>query len=114
MRHLIVNWLLSAVSLVIVAAIVPGIEIGGFGTAMIAAVVIGLVNVTLGSLLKILTFPLTIVTFGAFLIVINALLLKVAAAVMPGFRVRGCLPAILGAILLALINSLLHWMLFPI
>ncbi len=114
MRHLIVNWLLSALSLVIVGAIVPGIEIGGFGTAMIAAVVIGLVNVTLGSLLKILTFPLTIVTFGAFLIVINALLLKVAAALMPAFRVRGCLPAILGAILLALMNSLLHWMLFPI
>jgi len=111
MRHLLVNWLLSAVSLVIVAAIVPGIEIEGFGTAMIAAVVIGLVNVTLGLLLKIMTFPLTIVTFGLFLIVINALMLKVAAAMMPGFRVRGCLPAILGAVLLGLVNSLLRWLL---
>jgi len=111
MRHLLVNWLLSAVSLVIVAAIVPGIEIEGFGTAMIAAVVIGLVNVTLGLLLKIVTFPLTIVTFGLFLIVINALMLKVAAAMMSGFRVRGCLPAILGAVLLGLVNSLLRWLL---
>lgn len=110
MRHLLVNWLLSAVSLVIVAAIVPGLEIEGFGTAMIAAVVIGLVNVTLGLLLKIVTFPLTIVTFGLFLIVINALMLKVAAAMMPGFRVRGCLPAIVGAVLLGLVNSLLRWL----
>jgi len=110
MRHLLVNWLLSAVSLVIIAAIVPGIEIEGFGTAMIAAVVIALVNVTLGLLLKIVTFPLTIVTFGLFLIVINALMLKVAAAMMPGFRVRGCLPAVLGAVLLGLVNSLLRWL----
>jgi putative membrane protein len=110
MRHLLVNWLLSAVSLVIVAALVPGIEIEGFGTAMIAAVVIGLVNVTLGLLLRIVTLPLTIVTFGLFLIVINALMLKVAAAMMKGFRVRGCWPAILGAILLGLVNTLLHWL----
>lgn len=110
MRHLLVNWLLSAVSLVIVAALVPGIEIEGFGTAMIAAVVIGLVNVTLGLLLKIATFPLTLLTFGAFLIVINALMLKVAAAMMPGFRVRGCLPALLGAILLGVVNMLLRWL----
>src|SRR5579863_6100377 len=98
MRHLLVNWLLSAVSLVIVAALVPGIEIEGFGTAMIAAAVIGLVNVTLGLLLKIVTFPLTLVTFGLFLVVINALMLKVAASIMPGFRIRGCLPAVIGAI----------------
>ena len=110
MRHLLVNWLLSAVSLVIVAALVPGIEIEGFGTAMIAAVVIGLVNVTLGFLLKIATFPLTLITFGAFLIVINALMLKVAAAMMRGFKVRGCLAAVLGAILLGLVNTLLRWL----
>jgi putative membrane protein len=111
MRHLLVNWLLNALSLVIVAAIVPGIEIAGFGTAMLAAVVIGLVNMTLGLLLKIMTFPLTLVTFGAFLIVINALMLKLAAALMSGFRVKGFLPAILGAILLSVVNTLLRWVL---
>jgi len=110
MLHLLVNWLLSAVSLVIVAALVPGIEIEGFGTAMVAAIVIGLVNVTLGLLLEIATFPLTLLTFGAFLIVINALMLKVAAAIMPGFKVRGCLAAVLGAILLGLVNTLLRWL----
>jgi putative membrane protein len=110
MRHLLVNWLLSAISLVIVAAIVPGIEIAGFGTALIAAVVIGLVNATLGFFLKIITFPLTLVTLGAFLIVINALMLKVAAALMPGFRVKGFVPALLGAILLSLVHMLLRWL----
>jgi putative membrane protein len=110
MRHLLVNWLLNAVSLAIVAAIVPGIEIAGFGTALIAAVVIGLVNATLGFFLKIITFPLTLVTLGAFLIVINALMLKVAAALMPGFRVKGFVPALLGAILLSLVHMLLRWL----
>ena len=114
MLHLLISWVLSAVSLLIVAAVVHGIEIAGFGTAMIAAVLIGLVNVTLGLLLKIFTFPLVLLTFGLFLILINALMLKIVAAIMPGFRVRGCVPAILGAILLGLINTLLRWMLFPI
>jgi len=114
MLHLLISWIVSAASLLIVAAVVPGIEIAGFGTAMIAAVLIGLVNVTLGLLLKIFTFPLVLLTFGLFLILINALMLKIAAAIMPGFRVRGCVPAILGAILLGLINTLLRWMLFPI
>jgi putative membrane protein len=67
--------------------------------------------VTLGLLLKIMTFPLTLVTFGAFLIVINALMLKLAAALMSGFRVKGFLPAILGAILLSVVNTLLRWVL---
>jgi putative membrane protein len=114
MLRLLVNWLLSAAGLVIVANVVPGIEIAGYGTAMIAAIVIGLVNVTLGLLLKIITFPLTLLTFGAFLIVINALMLKVAAALIPGFRIRGCLPAILGAIVLGLLNLLLRWLMFPL
>src|SRR5437660_10766394 len=94
MLHLIANWFLSALSLLIVAAIVPGIEVAGFGTSLIAAIVIGLVNATLGFVLKILTFPLTLVTFGAFLIIINALMLKVAAAVIPGFKVRGSRPSL--------------------
>ncbi|HKW98639.1 MAG TPA: phage holin family protein [Bryobacteraceae bacterium] len=114
MLHLLINWLLSGLSLLIVAAIVPGIEIAGFGTSLIAAIIIGLVNATLGFILRIVAFPLTFVTFGAFLIVINALMLKVAAALMPGFRVRGCLPAIIAAILLGLINTILRWAVFPL
>ena len=111
MLHMIVNWFLIAVSLLIVGAIVPGIEITGFATSLAAAVLIGLVNATLGFALKVVTFPLTLVTFGAFLIVINALMLKVVAMLLPGFKIRGVLPALIGAILLAVISTLLRWLL---
>src|SRR3989304_7407848 len=78
MMILLVNWFLSALSLIIVAHVVPGFEIKGFGTALIAAIVIGLVNATIGLILKIVTFPVTILTFGLFLFVINALMLRFA------------------------------------
>ena len=55
-----------------------------------------------------------LITFGAFSIVVNALMLKVAAAMMPGFRVNGCLPALIGALLLGVVNTLMRWALFPI
>ena len=83
---MLINWLLSALSLVIVANVIPGFELSGFVAALIAALVIGFVNATLGFFLKIVTFPLTIVTLGIFWLVINALMLKVAAALVPGFR----------------------------
>ncbi|MGH7765872.1 MAG: phage holin family protein [Candidatus Binatia bacterium] len=105
---LIIHWLLSALSLLLVAHLVPGFQVRGFGTALIAAVVIGLVNATLGFVLKVLTLPLTIVTFGLFLFVINAIMLKLAAAVVPGFEVYGFLPALLGAIILSVISLILR------
>jgi putative membrane protein len=107
---LIVHWLLSALSLLLVAHFVPGFQVRGFGTALIAAVVIGLVNATLGFVLKILTLPLTIVTFGFFLFVINAVMLKFAAALVPGFEVYGFLPALFGAIILSLISLVLRFL----
>src|SRR5262245_9763963 len=76
MGALLLHWLISAVSLLIVAYIIPGIQVQGFGTALIAAIVIGLVNATLGFVLKILTLPLTLLTFGLFWFVINALMLN--------------------------------------
>ena len=104
MQQLLLNWLLSALSLVIVEHVIRGFEISGIGAALIAAVVIGLVNATLGAFLKIVTFPLTILTLGLFWLVINALMLKVAAALVPGFSVRGFIPAFFGAIVLSLVN----------
>jgi putative membrane protein len=108
--RLLVRWLINAISLVIVANFVPGFELHGFGAALIAAIVFGFVNSTLGLVLKILTFPLTIVTFGLFLFVINAIMLKMAAAVTPGFAVHTWSAALIGAILLTLISSFLHWL----
>jgi putative membrane protein len=111
MTSLLVNWLLSAVSLVIVAHVIRGFQINGFGAALIAAIVIGFVNGTLGFFLKIITFPLSIVTLGIFWLIINALMLKLAAALVPGFRIEGFLPAFFGAIVLSLVNMLLRYML---
>jgi putative membrane protein len=113
MAQWILSWILSAISLLIVGRVVPGIQIQGFGTALIAAIVIGLVNATLGLALKILTLPLTILTLGLFLIVINAFMLKLAAALVPGFAVRGFLPALFGAILLSLVNMGLRYLVMP-
>ena len=98
MVKLLVHWILSALCLLLVAHFVPGFFVSGFGTALIAAVVIGLVNGTIGMLLKILTFPLTILTFGVFWLVINALMLKFAALFVPGFEVRGLWPAFWGGL----------------
>jgi putative membrane protein len=107
---LIVHWLLSALSILIVAHFVPGFAVRGFGTALIAAVVIGLVNATLGFVLKILTLPITILSFGLFLIVINALMLMFAAMLVPGFSVQGFGPALLGAIVLSVVSFILRFL----
>jgi putative membrane protein len=106
--RLILHWILSALCLLIVAHLVPGFVVRSFFSALIAAVVIGLVNATLGLLLKVLTLPLTIVTFGIFLLIINAWMLKVAAFFTPGFYVVGYWPALLGAVILALLHLLIR------
>src|SRR6266481_6448585 len=107
---LLIRWQVNEVLLLILAKVVKGFEVRSFTAALLAALVIGLVNSTLGLLLKILTFPFTLLTLGLFLIVINALMLKLSAAITPGFYVRDWSAAILGAILLALISTLLNWM----
>jgi len=112
MKHLLINWLISALSLVIVANIIPGFQLSGFGSALIAAIAIGFVNGTLGFFLKVVTFPLTILTLGLFWLIINALMLKLASALVPGFRINGFLPAFFGAIVLTLVNMLLRGLLW--
>ncbi len=111
--RLLLHWILSAVAVWIVAHIVPGISVSGPVAALVAAAVIGLVNATIGLLLKIVTFPLTIVTLGLFWFVINALMLELAAAFVRGFQVRGFVAAFIGAILLSIVSSLLQWLVMP-
>ncbi|SRR5690242_21650822 len=108
--RLLLNWLLSAVALIIVAKIVPGFMLSGIGAALIAAIVIGLINATIGLFLKVVTFPLTILTLGIFWLIINALMLELASAVVPGFHINGFGAAFIGAIVLALVNMVLHWL----
>jgi putative membrane protein len=104
----LVHWLLSGVALLIVAQILPGIQVEGFGSALIAALVVGLVSATVGLLLKIVLLPFIILTLGLVYFLINGLMLKLASALVPGFRVVGCLPAIFGSILLTIVDYLLN------
>ena len=112
MRYWIINWLLSALSLLIAARLVPGIYLSGFGSALIAAVLIGLFNATVGFVLKILTFPLSLVTFGLFLLVVNALMFRLAAAFVSGFAVRGFGAAFLGALVMSIVGVILRYIAF--
>ena len=111
--RLLLHWILSALAVWIVAHVVRGISVSGPMAALIAALAIGLINATLGLLIKILTFPLTLLTLGLFWFVINALMLELAAALVPGFQVRGFEAAFLGAILLSVVSALLQWMVMP-
>ncbi len=106
--HILVNWLVSALALWIVAQMIPGIHVRGFGSAMVATVIIAIVSATFGIVLKILFLPLTFLTLGLFLLVINAILLKLAALFTPGFSVRGFLPAVLGSVVLTIVNWILR------
>ena len=108
MRNWLIHWLLSGVALLIVAQVLPGIEVDGFGSALIAALVIGLVSATVGLVLKIVLIPFIILTLGIVYFLINGLMLKLASALVPGFRVVGCLPAIFGSILLTIVDYLLN------
>ena len=110
MLHALLSWLISAFSLWLTAQIIPGIRIAGFGTAMIATIIIAIVNATIGLIVKVIAFPLTFLTLGLFLFVINAFLLKLASMFIPGFVVRGFLAALLGSILITVLNEILRSM----
>ncbi len=108
MRHWVIHWILSAVALLVVAGVLPGIQVEGFGSAMIAALVIGVVSATVGLVLKIILLPFIFLTLGIVYFLINGFMLKLASELVPGFRVNGCLPAVLGSILLTLVDFVLN------
>ena len=105
--HLIVSWLVGALALWIVARIVEGIYVRNFGDALIATAVIAVLDYTVRPILRILGAPITWLTFGLFLLVINAFVLLLASMLTPGFKVRGFLNALLGSILLSILTYLL-------
>jgi len=112
--RLLLNWVLSALAVWIVAQLGIGISVRGLGSALIAALVIGFINATIGLVLKVITFPLTLLTLGLFWFVINALMLELASALLaPGFQVRGFLAAFVGAIVLSLVNVVLKAIVSP-
>jgi putative membrane protein len=110
MLRMLLHWIVSALAVWITSQVVPGFTIRGAGAALIAAVVIGLVNATLGLLLKVITFPLTILTLGIFWFVINAFMLELASAFVPGFHIQSFFSAFWGGIVLTVVNMLLKWL----
>jgi len=102
MLKIVVRWLLLAAALLLVAQIYPGVVVTSFGSALIAAFVLGLLNALLRPLLVLLTFPVTVLTLGLFLFVINALMFYFAASVLDGFNVTGFGAALIGSLLYSL------------
>ncbi len=110
--HILVSWFVGALALWIVAQIIPGIQVRGLGSALVATVIIAVVNEVFGPVLRFLFWPVTVITLGLFRLVINALLLKLASLFTPGFAVRGFLPALLGSVVLTIVTFLLQRLLF--
>ena len=108
MPNFLLTWLATALSLVITSYVVPGFEVKSFVAAVIAAVVLGLANAIVRPILVFLTLPLTIVTFGLFLFVVNALTLWFVGSITPGFKVVGFVPALIGSIVLTVVASVLN------
>jgi putative membrane protein len=106
MIRMILHWLLNAVALVVVAHVVQGFVITSWVSALIAVIVIGLFNATFGLLLKIITLPLGILSFGLFFLVINAVILKFSSNFVPGFKVQTFGAAFLGALVLSIVHLL--------
>ena len=102
MMKLLFRWLLLAAALLLVAYLYPGVSVTSFGSAMIAALVLGLLNTIVRPLLVLLTLPVTLITLGLFLFVINALMFWAAASVLDGFNVSGFVAALVGSLIYSL------------
>ncbi|GLS16698.1 hypothetical protein GCM10007935_41410 [Hydrogenophaga electricum] len=105
---LILTWLLAACALLMVAYLYPGVQVQNFTSALVAALVIGLFNMVLRPLLVVLTLPVTIVTLGLFLFVINALLFWAAGSILAGFHVNGFWAALLGSLIYSALMLLVN------
>jgi putative membrane protein len=109
MPNFLITWVLATISLMITAAVVPGVHISSIPAAAVVAIVIGLVNAVVRPILVILTLPLTILSLGLFLLVVNAISLSLASYFsFGGLKITGFWPAIFGAIVLSVVSSLLN------
>ncbi|MBI1908378.1 phage holin family protein [Candidatus Uhrbacteria bacterium] len=107
----ILRWLINALALILVTKIVSGFHVDTFYSALIAALVIGLLNAIIRPVLILLTLPITIVTLGLFTFVINALIIWFTGTIVKGFTVDGFLPALMAALILWAVSTLTNWML---
>jgi putative membrane protein len=108
MKSLLIRWLLNALALILTDKLIAGISVDGFGAALIAALVLGIVNAVIRPVVVLLTVPINFITLGLFTLVINGLMLLLAAKVVDGFNVDGFFPAVIGALVLSIISAVLN------
>lgn len=113
MVNFILTWVLAAISLAITAYLVPGLAISSWQAAAIGVVVMGLVNAIVKPILTLLTLPLTILTLGLFLLVINAISISMVGYFTPGFTVNGFFPALFGSIVLSVVSGFINQLVSP-
>lgn len=111
--HFIKHTLITALSLLVASYLIPGFTVRNFAAAVIAALVLGLINAVIRPVMLFLTLPITILTLGLFTWVINALMIGLAALFVPGFSVSGFLPALIGSLVVSLVSSLLNTIFKP-
>lgn len=111
LTYTLLHWAVSALALMLTAYLVKGFKVKSFGSALVAALVIGLANAVIWPILIFLTLPINILTLGLFTFVVNGAVLKICAAVLPGFEIDGWLAAIFGSIILSLVGTLMHYFL---
>lgn len=102
--RLVLLWILNAVALLAVAYLMPSVKVDSFGAAMLAALLLGLVNAVIRPLLLILTLPVTLLTLGLFIFVVNGLMFWLAGSIFQGFTVAGFWPAIFGSIIYSIVS----------
>ena len=103
--RLLLIWICNALALLAVAYLLPGINVDGFTSALIAAVILGLINTLIRPLLILLTLPITVLTLGLFILIINGLLFWLAGSVLRGFEVSGFWVGVMGALLYSILSS---------
>lgn len=111
MPQFILTWLATATSLFITAKLVPGLDISGVTTALFGAIALGFVNAIIKPILILFTLPLTILTLGLFLLVVNAIALGLVGYLTPGLTVSGFFPAVIGSLVLTLVSSIINQLL---
>ena len=109
---LIVRWFINALALMLVAYLYSGVKVEGIFAALIAALVLGLVNAVIRPLLVLLTLPVTVLTLGLFIFIINAFLFWFVAEVVNGFTVTGFMAALIGSLLFSVVTLLTSWLIF--
>ncbi len=108
MKNILIRWIVMTAAILVAAYAIDGITVSGFFSAFFAAAALGILNAIFRPILLLLTLPINILTLGLFTFVINALMLKLASAIIPGFDVHGFWPAILGSLLISVVSWILN------